>query len=234
MSAKVNPLAGKTVEPSMLVERAAAGDGLFRRQARPGGRRRSAWRSAPRAIAARPSTTPSTRRISWRSARRSAITASAAGIDGPLFIGIDTHALAEPALASALEVFAANGVEMMIDEHDGYTPTPVDLARHPDLQQGPQQRAGRRRRHHAVAQSARGWRLQIQSAQWRSGRHRRHRLDRARRQRACSRTTCDGVKRIPYDRARKSACVHRHDYIDALCRRPRQCRRHGGDPRRPA
>ena len=39
----------------------------------------------------------------------------ATGIDGPLFIGIDTHALAEPALASALEVFAANGVEVMID-----------------------------------------------------------------------------------------------------------------------
>src|SRR6202165_4133160 len=49
----------------------------------------------------------------------------AAGIDGPLFVGIDTHALAEPALASALEVFAANGVEVMVDEHDGYTPTPV-------------------------------------------------------------------------------------------------------------
>src|ERR1700730_1604891 len=41
------------------------------------------------------------------------------GISGPLFVGIDTHALAEPALASALEVFAANGVETMIDEHDG-------------------------------------------------------------------------------------------------------------------
>jgi phosphoglucomutase len=47
------------------------------------------------------------------------------GITGPMFVGIDTHALAEPALASALEVFAANGVEVMIDEHDGYTPTPV-------------------------------------------------------------------------------------------------------------
>ena len=48
-----------------------------------------------------------------------------AGLTGPLFIGIDTHALAEPALASAIEVFAANGVEIMIDEHGGYTPTPV-------------------------------------------------------------------------------------------------------------
>ena len=48
-----------------------------------------------------------------------------AGISGPLFIGIDTHALSEPALASALEVFAANDVDVLIDAHDGYTPTPV-------------------------------------------------------------------------------------------------------------
>ena len=44
---------------------------------------------------------------------------------GPLFLGMDTHALSEPAFASALEVFAANGVDTMIDEHGGYTPTPV-------------------------------------------------------------------------------------------------------------
>jgi phosphoglucomutase len=47
------------------------------------------------------------------------------GINGPLFLGIDTHALSEPALASALEVLAANAVEVMIDAGDGYTPTPV-------------------------------------------------------------------------------------------------------------
>ncbi|PYO78909.1 MAG: alpha-D-glucose phosphate-specific phosphoglucomutase [Gemmatimonadetes bacterium] len=47
------------------------------------------------------------------------------GIDGPLFIGIDTHALSEPAFASALEVLAANDVEVMIDDRDGFTPTPV-------------------------------------------------------------------------------------------------------------
>ena len=46
-------------------------------------------------------------------------------IDGPLFLGIDTHALSEPAFASALEVLAANGVEVMIDDRDGFTPTPV-------------------------------------------------------------------------------------------------------------
>ncbi|MBO1326163.1 phosphoglucomutase (alpha-D-glucose-1,6-bisphosphate-dependent) [Acetobacter sp. TBRC 12305] len=48
-----------------------------------------------------------------------------AGITGPLFIGIDTHALSRPALKSALEVFAANGVDVRIDARDGYTPTPV-------------------------------------------------------------------------------------------------------------
>ena len=46
-------------------------------------------------------------------------------IDGPLFLGWDTHALSEPARVSALEVLAANGVEVMVDIHDGVTPTPV-------------------------------------------------------------------------------------------------------------
>ncbi|MEP7182629.1 MAG: phosphoglucomutase (alpha-D-glucose-1,6-bisphosphate-dependent) [Betaproteobacteria bacterium] len=47
------------------------------------------------------------------------------GIDGPLFLGIDTHALSVPACASALEVLAANGVEVMIARNDEYTPTPA-------------------------------------------------------------------------------------------------------------
>ncbi|HEU4795325.1 MAG TPA: phosphoglucomutase (alpha-D-glucose-1,6-bisphosphate-dependent) [Pyrinomonadaceae bacterium] len=45
--------------------------------------------------------------------------------DGPLFLGMDTHALSMPAFASSLEVLAANGVEVMIAEEDEYTPTPV-------------------------------------------------------------------------------------------------------------
>jgi phosphoglucomutase len=50
-------------------------------------------------------------------------------ITGPLFLGMDTHALSMPALASALEVLAANGVEVMLAEKDEYTPTPaVSLA----------------------------------------------------------------------------------------------------------
>jgi phosphoglucomutase len=47
------------------------------------------------------------------------------GINGPLFLGIDTHALSQPAFVSAMEVLAANGVEVMIAENDEYTPTPV-------------------------------------------------------------------------------------------------------------
>jgi phosphoglucomutase len=46
-------------------------------------------------------------------------------IDGPLFMGFDTHALSAPAFASALEVLAANRVELMIAAHDEYTPTPA-------------------------------------------------------------------------------------------------------------
>jgi phosphoglucomutase len=54
---------------------------------------------------------------------------AAQGIAGPLFLGADTHALSEPATVSALEVFAANSVQVLIDSRDGYTPTPaVSLA----------------------------------------------------------------------------------------------------------
>lgn len=49
----------------------------------------------------------------------------AQGYTGPLFVGMDTHALSEAALATAIEVFAANGVDIMIQRGFGYTPTPV-------------------------------------------------------------------------------------------------------------
>src|SRR5476649_750928 len=49
----------------------------------------------------------------------------ARGITGPLFLGFDTHALSAPAFTTALEVLAANGVEVMIDEQLGFTPTPA-------------------------------------------------------------------------------------------------------------
>jgi len=49
----------------------------------------------------------------------------AQGITGPLYLGMDTHALSEPALITAIEVFAANAVELMIQTGRGYTPTPA-------------------------------------------------------------------------------------------------------------
>src|SRR6478752_7177018 len=47
------------------------------------------------------------------------------GINGPLFLGIDTHALSEPALETALSVLAANDIVTMVDKRRGYSPTPV-------------------------------------------------------------------------------------------------------------
>src|SRR5262249_53778608 len=47
---------------------------------------------------------------------------TAAGINGPIFVGRDTHALSEPALVTALEVLAANEAEILIDSRDGFTP----------------------------------------------------------------------------------------------------------------
>jgi len=50
---------------------------------------------------------------------------AAHGVDGPLFLAKDTHALSEPAFATALEVLAANGAEARVDTELGYTPTPA-------------------------------------------------------------------------------------------------------------
>ena len=47
------------------------------------------------------------------------------GIEGPLYVGRDTHGLSEPAMISALEVLTANGITVMVDAQDRYTPTPA-------------------------------------------------------------------------------------------------------------
>jgi phosphoglucomutase len=62
-------------------------------------------------------------------------------IDGPLYLGADTHALAEPAQVSALEVLAANGVRVLVDSRGGYTPTPAvsrAILAHNTAGEGPQ------------------------------------------------------------------------------------------------
>ena len=96
------------------------------------------------------------------------------GTDGPLFIGRDTHALSGPAMETALGVLAAHGVEIRVDAADGYTPTPVISHAILVHNRGSPRAPGRRDRRHAVAQPARGWRLQVQPAERRPGRHRRH------------------------------------------------------------
>ena len=50
---------------------------------------------------------------------------TAQGIDGPLFLGRDTHALSEPAFRTAVEVLVARGVDVAVDAQGGYTPTPA-------------------------------------------------------------------------------------------------------------
>jgi phosphoglucomutase len=133
-------------------------------------------------------------------------------LSGPLFIGIDTHALAEPALASALEVFAANGVEVMIDDHDGYTPTPVishailtyNKGRGEGLADGvvitpshnPPEDGGFKYNPPNGGPADTDITGAIERA---ANRYLEAGLD--------------GVKRIPYERARKAPCVHRYDYI---------------------
>ena len=135
-----------------------------------------------------------------------------ARVTGPLFVGIDTHALAEPALASAIEVFAANGVDIMIDERAGYTPTPVisrailtyNQGRNDRLADGivitpshnPPEDGGYKYNppHGGPADTD-----VTASVEKQANRYLEDELK--------------GVKRISYDRARKSASVHPHDYI---------------------
>jgi len=134
------------------------------------------------------------------------------GIDGPLFMGIDTHALSEPAFASALEVFAANGVETMIDAAGGYTPTPVishailtyNDGRKSGLADGvvitpshnPPQDGGFK------YNPTNGGPADVDITGW---------IEKTANDFLAKKL--DGVQRMPLERARKAACVHLRDYI---------------------
>ena len=122
----INPLAGTPAHGRNAGQRSETGDGVLR--GHPGIPAVPAQRVAFGTSGHRGSCVrcgPSTRRTSWPSRRPSVSYRQAHRIDGPLFMGMDTHALSEPAFASALEVLAANGVEVMIDRDRGYTPTPA-------------------------------------------------------------------------------------------------------------
>ncbi|MFT4276589.1 MAG: phosphoglucomutase (alpha-D-glucose-1,6-bisphosphate-dependent) [Rhodopseudomonas sp.] len=211
MAAKVSPLAGKTVDPNSLV-------------------------NVPRLVTAyfagKPDPAVATERVAFGtsghrgSSLNNAFNEShivavsqavcdhrrAAGITGPLYIGIDTHALAEPALVSALEVFAANEIDVVIDERGGYTPTPVishailthNRGRTDGLADGvvvtpshnPPEDGGFKYNPPNGGPAD----TDITSA-----------VEKAAN--AMLENGLKGVKRISYDRARKAACVHRRDYI---------------------
>jgi len=135
-------------------------------------------------------------------------------IDGPLFLGMDTHALSVPAFASALEVLAANMVDVMIAEMDEYTPTPVIS--------------------HAILTYNRGRKtgfadgvvitpshnpphdggFQVQPATRRAGGTRRHRLDRSKGKRV-SRERPSGCEENSVEKALRASTTHRHDFLDA-------------------
>lgn len=152
------------------------------------------------------------------------------GIDGPLFLGIDTHALSTPAFNSAVEVLAANGVELMLSQDDEYTPTPAvshailvyNRGRSSGLADGIVI---------TPAQPARERRLQVQPAQRRPGRHRHHLGGRGRRQRL------PGQRPAGREAAAAGAGASGLDHAPArlpqhLCGRPGAGARHGRHPRR--
>ena len=124
MTASISPLAGKTLDPSLLVDVPRLVTAYFTERPDPSN---PAQRVAFGTSGHRGSAFDS----SFNEAHVLAISQAICqhrqenAIAGPLFAGIDTHALSRPALATALEVFTANGVEIFVDENDGTTPTPV-------------------------------------------------------------------------------------------------------------
>jgi phosphoglucomutase len=139
------------------------------------------------------------------------------GIDGPLFLGIDTHALSVPAFASALEVLAANGVEVMLAENDEYTPTPVishailayNRGRDTGLADGivitpshnPPDNGGFK------YNPPNGGPADTGVTGWIEAKANEFLKD-----------SLQGVKRIPFDKALRAATAHRHDYLNAYVR----------------
>ena len=135
-------------------------------------------------------------------------------IDGPLFVGIDTHALSVPAFTTALEVLSANGVQVMVSKDDEYTPTPAvshailtyNRGRRKGSADGivitpshnPPQDGGLKYNppHGGPAEpEVTGW-IERRANQF---------LDEGLRE----------VKRIPFEKAIRASTTHRHDYLNA-------------------
>ena len=135
-------------------------------------------------------------------------------INGPLFLGIDTHALSVPAFASALEVLAANGVEVMVAENDEYTPTPAvshailvyNRGRDKGLADGivitpshnPPDNGGFK------YNPPNGGPADAGVTGWIEAKANEFLKD-----------GLQGVKRMPFEKALRAATTHRHDYLNA-------------------
>ncbi|MGK2944069.1 MAG: phosphoglucomutase (alpha-D-glucose-1,6-bisphosphate-dependent) [Desulfuromonadales bacterium] len=138
----------------------------------------------------------------------------AQGIGGPLYLGMDTHALSEPALASAIEVFAANKVNVFIQEGFGYTPTPV--ISHAILIYNRGVRGSRGRADGVVITPSHnppedgGFKYNpphggpADTATTTAIEERANEL---------LAKGLKGVRRMPFERALKTDCIHRHDYV---------------------
>ena len=211
MTRQVSPLAGKTVQPSLVVNVPRLVTAYFTGKPDPtvpsqrvafgtSGHRGSAFEN------------------SFNEAHILAISQAIChyrrhnGISGPLFIGFDTHALSEAALRTALEVFAANDVNAMLDEHDGYTPTPV--VSHAILAYNQNRKSGLADgivitpSHNPPEDGGfkynppNGGPADTNVTRW---------IERTAN--GLLNSDLEGLRRIPYDRAVKSSHVHRHDFI---------------------
>ena len=134
------------------------------------------------------------------------------GVNGPLYVGKDSHALSEPALRSVLEVLAANGVETVIDRDEGYTPTPAvshailayNRARPSGLADGivitpshnPPEDGGLK------YNPSHGGPADTSVTRWIEE-----------RANVLLAEAATGVERIPYEAARRASTTHAHDYV---------------------
>jgi phosphoglucomutase len=136
------------------------------------------------------------------------------GIGGPLFLGVDTHALSVPACASALEVLAANGVDVMLADKDDYTPTPVIshaiLAYNRERKTGPADGILITPSHNPPDNGGlkynppNGGPADIEITGWIEA-----------RANAFLESGLQGVKKIPFEKARKAATTHQHNFLNA-------------------
>jgi phosphoglucomutase len=213
MAEKISPLAGKPITPDMLVNVPRLMTAYFVQQPDPAvpEQRVSFGTSGHRGSAL---ATSFNEDHILAATQAHCLYRRANGIDGPLFLGIDTHALSEAARASAIEVLAANDVVTMLDSRDGYTPTPLvshAILTHNRKRQGSLADGVVATPSHNPPEDggfkynpASGGPADVDATNW------------------IQKTANDfllnglkGVKRIPYNRAIKTECMQRHDYIGA-------------------